>query len=39
MDRMSNKMVSFTDVMKVLNRYTDEGGMFYDFQSKSKLKL
>lgn len=34
MDRMSNKMVSFTDVMKVLNRYTDEGGMFYDFQAK-----
>ena len=33
MDRMSNKMVSFTDVMKVLNRYTDEGGMFYDFQA------
>lgn len=34
MDRMSNKMVSFTDVMKVLNRYTDEGGMFYDFQAQ-----
>lgn len=39
MDRMSNKMVSFTDVMKVLNRYTDEGGMFYDFQAKQAETL
>lgn len=39
MDRMSNKMVSFTDVMKVLNRYTDEGGMFYDFQAKQAKTL
>mgnify|MGYP000006426309 FL=1 len=39
MDRMSNKMVSFADVMKVLNRYTDEGGMFYDFQAKQAETL
>lgn len=39
MDRMSNKMVSFTDVMKVLNRYTDEGGMFYNFQAKQAETL
>lgn len=39
MDRMSNKMVSFTDVMKVLSRYTDEGGMFYDFQAKQAETL
>lgn len=39
MDRMSNKMVSFTDIMKVLNRYTDEGGMFYDFQAKQAETL
>lgn len=39
MDRVSNKMVSFTDVMKVLNRYTDEGGMFYDFQAKQAETL
>jgi chromosome segregation ATPase len=39
MDRMSNKMVSFTDVMKVLTRYTDEGGMFYDFQAKQAETL
>lgn len=39
MDRISNKMVSFTDVMKVLNRYTDEGGMFYDFQAKQAETL
>lgn len=39
MDRMSNKMVSFTDVMKVLNRYTDEGGMFYDSQAKQAETL
>ena len=39
MDRMSNKMVSSTDVMKVLNRYTDEGGMFYDFQAKQAETL
>lgn len=39
MDRMSNKMVPFTDVMKVLNRYTDEGGMLYDFQAKQAETL
>lgn len=39
MDRMSAKMVSFSDVMAVLNRYTDEGGMFFDFQAKQAETL
>lgn len=39
MDRMSNRMVSFGDVMKVINRYTDEGGMFFEFQSKQAQTL
>lgn len=39
MDRMSNRMVSFGDVMKVINRYTDEGGMFFDFQAKQAETL
>lgn len=38
-DRMSNKMVSFGDVMKVINEYTDEGGMFFDFQAKQAETL
>lgn len=39
MDRMSNRMVSFGDVMKVINRYTNEGGMFFDFQAKQAQTL
>ena len=30
---MTKKMVSYGDVMKVINGLTDEGGMFFDFQS------
>lgn len=33
-DMMSKKMVSYADVMKVINKVTDEGGKFYDFQAK-----
>jgi hypothetical protein len=33
-DRMSKKMVSYSDVMAVLNKMTDEGGKFFDFQAK-----
>lgn len=33
-DRMSKKMVSYNDVMTVLNQLTDEGGKFFDFQAK-----
>lgn len=33
-DRMSKKMVSYNDVMVVLNKLTDEGGKFFDFQAK-----
>ena len=33
-NRMSKKMVSYTDVMAVLNKMTDEGGKFFDFQAK-----
>ena len=33
-DMMSNKMVSYADVMKVINSITDEGGKFFDFQAK-----
>ena len=38
-DRMSKKMVSYNDVMKVLNGLTDEGGMFFDFQAKQAETL
>ena len=33
-DRMSKKMVSYSDVMSVLNKMTDEGGKYFDFQAK-----
>jgi len=33
-DMMSKKMVSYADVMKVINKVTDEGGKFFDFQAK-----
>lgn len=38
-DRMSKKMVSYSDVMAVLNKMTDEGGKFFDFQSKQAETL
>lgn len=31
---MSEKMVTYGDVMKVINSVTDEGGKFFDFQAK-----
>jgi len=37
--RMSKKMVSYTDVMAVLNKMTDEGGKFFDFQAKQAQTL
>src|SRR5574344_1379983 len=33
-DMMTKKMVSYNDVMSVMNKITDEGGMFFDFQAK-----
>lgn len=33
-DMMSKKMVSYADVMKVINSVTDDGGKFFDFQAK-----
>ena len=33
-DMMSKKMVSYSDVMKVINSITDEGGKFFDYQAK-----
>lgn len=33
-DRMKKKAVSYNDVMAVLNKVTDEGGKFFDFQAK-----
>ncbi len=38
-DRMSKKMVSYSDVMAVLNKMTDEGGKFFDFQAKQAETL
>jgi hypothetical protein len=42
-DMMSKKMVSYDDVMKVINKVTDEGGKFFNFQAKQadtlKVKL
>lgn len=38
-DRMSKKMVSYSDVMSVLNHMTDEGGKFFDFQAKQAETL
>lgn len=37
--RMSKKMVSYNDVMQVLNKMTDEGGKFFDFQAKQAETL
>ena len=33
-DMMSKKMVTYSDVLKVLYKVTDEGGKFFDFQAK-----
>lgn len=33
-DRIKKKAVDYNDVMLVINRMTDEGGKFYDFQAK-----
>nr|DAQ19271.1 MAG TPA: Tape measure domain protein [Caudoviricetes sp.] len=38
-DRMSKKMVSYSDVMTVLNKMTDEGGKFFEFQAKQAETL
>lgn len=38
-DRMSKKMVSYSDVMSVLNKMTDEGGKFFEFQAKQAETL
>lgn len=38
-DRMSKKMVSYSDVMSVLNKMTDEGGKFFGFQAKQAETL
>jgi hypothetical protein len=37
--RLTKRMVSFNDVMKVLVGLTNEGGMFYDFQTKQAQTL
>lgn len=33
-DRIKNKSVSYEDTMQVINKMTDEGGKFFDFQAK-----
>lgn len=33
-DRMKKKQVEYADVMDVVNKMTDEGGRFFDFQAK-----
>lgn len=33
-DRMKHKQISYNDVMKVVNRETDEGGKFFQYQAK-----
>lgn len=38
-DMMSKKMVSYGDVMKVINGITDEGGKFFDYQAKQAETL
>lgn len=38
-DRMSKKMVSYSDVMAVLTKMTDEGGKFFEFQAKQAETL
>lgn len=38
-DRMKHRMVSYDDVMKVINKDTDEGGRFFDYQAKMATTL
>ena len=38
-DMMSKKMVTYGDVIKVINKVTNEGGKFYDFQAKQAETL
>lgn len=38
-DMMSKKMVTYSDVMQVINKVTDEGGKFFDFQAKQAETL
>lgn len=38
-DMMSKKLVSYSDVLQVLYKITDEGGKFYDFQAKQAETL
>lgn len=38
-DMMSKKLVTYEDVMKVINQVTDEGGKFFDFQAKQAETL
>lgn len=42
-DKMKKKAIDYSDVMNVVNKLTDEGGKFYDFQAKMadtlKVKL
>lgn len=33
-DRMKKKAIDYNDVMAVINKMTDEGGKFFDFQAK-----
>lgn len=33
-DRIKKKAVDYSDVVQVINKMTDEGGKFYDFQAK-----
>lgn len=37
--RVSNRMVTYQDVMKVMNQYTEEGGMFFQMQAKQAETL
>lgn len=39
MDMMTKRLVSYKDVMNVINRATNEGGMFFDFQAKQASTL
>ena len=38
-DMMSKKLVSYSDVLQVLYKITDEGGKFFDFQAKQAETL
>ena len=38
-DMMQKKLVTYEDVMKVINQVTDEGGKFFDFQAKQAETL